>query len=212
VTDPPFRDVAGRPKGSLDGPAWDARYREANTPWDLGHGADPLRHAIEHGWVAPGRTLVPGCGAGHDARMLARSGFDVTGVDLSELALSTAQALASQEGVAVRFERADLLALPADLGPFDLVFEHACFCAIDPGLRDRYVDAVADALAPGGSLLGLFFVMEREEGPPFGATRDEIEHRFGRRFTVDRLEPAPDRHERRGDIEHLALMTRRAGG
>jgi methyl halide transferase len=209
MTDEPFRDVSGRPKRPLDASTWDARYRDDNTPWDLGHGALPLRHALTAGLVTPGRALVPGCGSGNDARLLAEFGFDVTGVDLSELALSRARALTEDAGHTIRFEQRNLLDLPDDYGPFDLVFEHTCFCAIAPDLRDLYVDAVADVLAPGGRLLGLFFVFEREEGPPFGASQAEIEHRFGRRFTVDQFGPAPDRHEERGDKEHLGLMTLR---
>ena len=31
---PPFRDVAGKPKGPLTGEAWNQRWVEENTPWE----------------------------------------------------------------------------------------------------------------------------------------------------------------------------------
>ncbi len=209
--DVPFRDVAGRPKGPLDGGAWDARWIDGNTPWDLGDASPPFRSAIAEGLVgATGRALVPGCGAGHDARLLASTGFDVTGVDLSPNAAAHARQLAEDTGVAMDVRVADLFALPEELTEFDLVLEHTCFCAIDPTRRDDYVRAVADALRPGGRLLGLFFTIEVEEGPPFGATEAEIRHRFGARFTIDIARVPTDSIAPRLGREMLFLMTRNA--
>lgn len=208
MTDP-FRDVAGRPSGPLTGDAWNERWLEDNTPWDMGYASPPFERALRDGLVPTGgRVLVPGCGSGHEARMLGRLGFNVTAIDLAPKALEKAQSLTSAEDGQIRFVQADLLALPDQISELDLVLEHTCFCAIDPGLRDDYVRAVADALRPGGRLLGLFFLIETEEGPPFGATREEIEHRFSKRFSIDHFEMPRDSHEKRLDREALFVMTR----
>jgi SAM-dependent methyltransferase len=92
----------------------------------------------------------------------------------------------------VKFEAADVLALPPHLRGADLVVEHTLFCAIDPSLRDRYVDAVADVLRPGGRLLALFWLIRTESGPPFGANEAEIRHRFARRFRFAHAERPAD--------------------
>lgn len=206
----PFRDVAGRPKGPLTGESWNQRWVDQDTPWDMGRTAPPFERAVRDGLVpVGGRALVPGCGAGHDARFLAEAGFDVTGVDLSETALARARALAAEAGTAVTYRQADLLALPDDLAGFDLVLEHTCFCAIDPERRDDYVASIAGAVRPGGHLLGLFFLFEAEEGPPFGATQEEIEHRFGAHFDVLHVERPDDSHEARQGREGLFVLRRR---
>jgi SAM-dependent methyltransferase len=211
VSEHPFKDVAGIPKGPLDADAWDGRWVEGNTPWDMGGPSPPLVGAIENGLLAPpGRVLVPGAGAGHDARFLASRGFEVTGIDLSHTAVGKARSLAAADEVEVTFEIANLLSLPSSYREFDAVFEHTCFCAIDPILRDDYVDAVADVLRPGGVLLGIFFVFVAEAGPPFGSTEAELRERFGRRFDIDVCRLAEDSAERRKGIEMLFKMTRRA--
>lgn len=205
----PFPDVAGRVGESLDASSWDERWRRAETPWDMNAPAPPLVAAVTRGDLAPpARVLVPGCGAGHDARFLASRGFRVTGVDLAPLALAKAREFAAKDGVAAEFVEADLFALPPALRGFDAVWECTCFCAIDPSRRDDYVDAVADALRPGGRLLGLFFAIAPEKGPPFGTTDAEVRHRFARRFTVDVLRPATDSHPARLGKELWAAMTR----
>jgi len=207
---PPFRDVAGRPKSPLGADHWDGRWAEGNTPWDMGHAAGPFESALTEGLIAPpGRALVPGCGAGHDARLLARAGFEVNGIDVSPRAVAHARILARAEGVAATFEVADLFALPEHLSGMDLVLEYTCFCAIDPTRRDDYVRSVAGALRPGGRLLGLFFLIEPEEGPPFGATEEEIRHRFGAHFEIDVARMPTDSHPARQGTEMLIAMTRR---
>lgn len=189
----PFCDAAGVPNRRLDATGWDERWTSKDTPWDLGRATPPIARALRDGLVRPpGRALVIGCGAGHDARAAAAAGFDATGIDLSPTAVAHAQAFAAHEKSSARFEVADLFAIPAHLRGADLVIEHTAFCAIDPTTRDRYVDAVADALRPGGSLLALFWLIRTEKGPPFGATEPEIRHRFARRFEFVHAERPAD--------------------
>lgn len=66
------------------------------------------------------RVLDIGCGTGRHAIELARRGYDVTGVDLSESQLTRAREKARAAGVAVRFEQADARRLDYR-GEFDLV-------------------------------------------------------------------------------------------
>jgi methyl halide transferase len=206
--DPPFPDAAGVASRRLDPSGWDERWVTRDTPWDLAAAAPPLVRAVRDGLVAPpARTLVVGCGAGHDARAFAAAGFDVVGVDFSEAAVARARELAAAEASRARFEVADVFALPPALVGMDLVVEHTLFCAVDPGDRDRYVDGVADALRPGGRLLALLWLIRTEKGPPFGSTEDEVRHRFGRRFRLLHAERPADSHPSRKH-ELLALFER----
>lgn len=64
----------------------------------------------------PASILDIACGAGRHAQALARRGFAVTGVDISEDAI--ARAWIASEGPSPRFVRANLLAMP-EIGRFD---------------------------------------------------------------------------------------------
>ena len=163
---------------------WNSRYEAGDTPWDKGEPHPVLADPSTHGMLS-GRVLVPGCGCGHDVRALARRGLPVTGLDLAPLALARARA-----HVPVGTESyvlGDLFDLPAGLlGSFDGVFEHTCFCAIDPPRRADYVSAVAGALRPGGRLLAVFFADPENDGggPPFGCTAEEIDDLFAGHFQL----------------------------
>ena len=69
---------------------------------------------------------------------------------------------------------------------FDWVWEHTCFCAIDPDLRPCYVEAVATALKPAGKLLLVFFLNPPNQGngPPYGVTVAELDKLFANQFTL----------------------------
>jgi len=60
-----------------------------------------------------------GCGTGRHAIELAKRGYNVTGIDLSESQLARAREKAKEAGVAIDFQKHDARALPFD-GEFDL--------------------------------------------------------------------------------------------
>ncbi len=158
---------------------WDERYREEDTPWDRGMPAPGLVDWLKKQRLDPEtRVLAPGCGRGHDAAAWAQEGFETTGMDLSELALSDARA--NYESLPnLAFFPGDFLEDAPDV-PYDLVFEHTLYCAIHPDLRDEYLHSLLRWLRPGGIFLAIHFVFPlSEEGPPFGASREEISQRFG---------------------------------
>ncbi len=168
------------PQG-LENPAqaWERRYREGRDGWELGQAAPPLASFLGSHPLAPapgdGWVLVPGCGRGHEAALLADLGFRALGLDFSAAALEEARRLHGDGGAALRWLQADLFdaqALAAGgcgPGSMDGVLEHTCFCAIDPSQRPAYLDAVASLLRPGGWLLALFWCHGRPGGPPWGS-------------------------------------------
>ncbi len=163
---------------------WNLRYAEGDTPWDKGGAHPVLRDMLVHKALT-GRVLVPGCGSGHDVRALTRLGLDVVGLDVASLAIDLARnhPSAGSEG----YVHGDLFDLPDDLrGSFDGVFEHTCFCAIDPSRRTDYARAVASALKPGGRLLGVFYTDpgNEDDGPPHGVTAEELDGFFRRDFRL----------------------------
>lgn len=193
---------------------WEQSYLEENVPWDLGEPAPPLVSLLENDELslqASSTVLVPGCGYGHDAEAWQASGFEVTGLDLSSTALKFAQKL---YGNSVRWVEGNFLDPSLVLEhSADLIFEHTCFCAIDPEQRRSYVQSTKQWLVPGGVFLGLFYMDppsrdDGEPGPPFGTSLDELRALFGEAFTITR-ERSPDHsHPDRLGCEMLIEMVR----
>lgn len=129
---------------------WDARYSESDRIWSGKPNDVLIREAAD---LAPGRALDIGCGEGADAVWLARQGWQVTGTDISGVALERAARHAEEAELADRiaWERHDLAeSFPA--GEFDLV--SACFLhSYGDFPRERILRTAAAAVAPGGVLL-----------------------------------------------------------
>lgn len=173
-------------------PDWNQHYLEGDTPWDKGEAAPPLLEWLAaHPDEPAGRILVPGCGLGHDVRALAshRPGAEVIGLDISPLAVERARGIppAGRE----RYVAGDFFRIGQGgsetsglAGAHDWIWEHTCFCAIDPAMRADYVRSAHAALVPGGQLLGVFYLDPYDEehrpgeGPPHGATLEELDELF----------------------------------
>ncbi len=154
--------------------SWNERYASGEPlPWDTGEPDPQLVGMIESGAIRPGRTLEIGCGTGTNAIFLAQRGFNVLGIDISEIAVDKARAKA--HGLC-RFEVVDILATAPPGGPFEFVFDRGCFHAFDDEHeRVRFVERVAAGLVEHGvwlSLIGSTEGAAREEGPPRRSARD----------------------------------------
>ncbi len=172
---------------------WSARYASANTPWDLGSPHPELSLRLQDGRLAPpyeGATaLVPGAGWGHDAIALARRGWNVTAVDfVGSLESQVAPQLVRLGG---RFQIANALHLDAK-EPFDLVWDHTFFCAIQPSEREEWGAKAAELVKPGGQYAALVFPVGKPaeaSGPPFGMDCDAMLATLGPFFNVCEAEP-----------------------
>lgn len=165
---------------------WEEHYQQGDTPWEKG-GPSPGLVDFLSAEPVRGRVLVPGCGYGHDVRALAATADEVIGLDISPSAVKAARKIPTVGGES--YVLGNLFDLPASLrGSFDWVFEHTCFCAIDPSLRTAYVEAVAGALQPGGHLLAVFYLdpgnKSSDEGPPFEVSVAELDRLFLPHFAL----------------------------
>jgi SAM-dependent methyltransferase len=135
-------------------------------PWHFDDPPEQLVALVEGERVSPCRALEMGCGLGSQALYLARLGFEVTGVDLSRVAVERARARAEAGGLRCRFVAAELTGDLPDLGEaFELVWDWELLHHIFPPERPAYLDNVAHLLAPGGLYLSVSF---SEEDPSFG--------------------------------------------
>lgn len=157
---------------------WQERYQTEDTPWDKGKPAPGLVDWLKIQTLDPEtRVLVPGCGRGHDASAWATAGFETTGLDLADLALTDARKKYDSLPNLAFFPGNFLDEKPQE--PYDLIFEHTLYCAIDPDRREEYARSLLNWLKPGGYFLAIHFIFPLDEdGPPFGASREEIINRF----------------------------------
>lgn len=198
-------DLAGATQS--DTAFWDHLYSDDNAGWELGRATPPLVEYFNMYTPAGLRTLVIGCGRGHEARMLARLGAQVTAIDLSPRAIAAARSLDDPTVENIEYRVADLFAPTSER--YELIVEHTCFCAIDPGRRDEYVERTADALVPGGALVGLFYAHGRGGGPPHTTSADELRRRFARRYELASLKMAERSILVRAEQELLGEFIRR---
>lgn len=127
---------------------WDKRYAVEGQLWS---GRPNGALVAEVSGLTPGRALDVGCGEGADAVWLARGGWQVTGLEVSGVALQRAARHAQDAGVPIQWVHAGLAEAELPAGSFDLV------SAQYPALL-RTPDAAAErallaAVAPGGVLL-----------------------------------------------------------
>ena len=127
---------------------WDKRYAAVENLW----AAKPNRVLVaEVEGLSPGRALDLACGEGQNAIWLATLGWNVLGVDYSEVAIEKARARAAREGVEVEFVCADLVGYEPDEAGFDLV--QVLYLHIPSDERRAILAKAAAAVAPGGTFL-----------------------------------------------------------
>ncbi|HEY1109746.1 MAG TPA: methyltransferase domain-containing protein [Opitutaceae bacterium] len=172
---------------------WDSRYRSGTTPWDLGHVPPMLARYLA---ARPGRgasVLIPGCGSGYEVAAFASAGYSVTAIDFSPPAVVRARSNLPP-ALAERVVEGDFFTYDFSAAPFDLVYERTILCALPPALWSRIVERTASLLKPGGTLVGLYFFGEKNDGPPFGLDPEEPARLFADRFAQvdDRAVPAEE--------------------
>jgi SAM-dependent methyltransferase len=166
----------------VNGPQfWTNIYKSQTPQWELEMPAPALGAVLPQIKLPKSRVLVLCSGSGEDAAHFAKQGHVVTAVDFSDEALSRA---AKKFGdLPINWVKSDIFALPEKLsGQFDLVFEHTCYCAINPDRRNDLVKVWRKVLTARGQLLGIFFVHDKPAGPPFGGSEWEVRKRLQGKF------------------------------
>jgi len=157
-----------------------ANQQEDNIPW-----AKLKPHPLLASWLqkhpSPGEgktTLVVGCGLGDDAEALAAQGFTVTAFDVSETAIAWCKQRFPHSQVT--YQVADLFAPPESwYRGFEQVIETYTIQALPLKVRSQTLEAIANFLAPGGTLLVITRTRPTEaepDGPPWPLSQSELDH------------------------------------
>ena len=100
-----------------------------------------------HAWrIQPGTALDIATGKGRNALFLAERGFNVEGVDISEIALREARKRAAEKNLTVSFRTADLDTLELPEAAYDLILNFNF-------LLRPLISKIRRALKPGGHII-----------------------------------------------------------
>ena len=182
---------------------WDARYSEQDgAKWS---GRPNGRLLVEVASLLPGRALDVGCGEGADAIWLARKGWTVTAIDVSEVALSRARVGAGHVGAEVEWICGDALATAFPEGSFALVSMQ--YPALPKAAGEAALRTLLGAVGRGGLLLAVYHdiadehrehMKSRGVDPADYVGPDDLARLLGDDFTVElhavepRIDPPPD--------------------
>ena len=135
---------------------WDERYRTGEAVPERG----PAGFLVEHRHLLParGRALDVAMGSGRNALYLASLGYDVTGIEVSGVAVERYREEAARRGLRVEAVQADLESYELPREAYDVVIDFYY-------LQRDLAPALAAALRPGGVLVFESFTREQ---PRFG--------------------------------------------
>ncbi|HYB17580.1 MAG TPA: class I SAM-dependent methyltransferase [Streptosporangiaceae bacterium] len=134
-----------------------------------------------------------------------RSGWTVTAIDISDVAVIRAREAAELAGVAVEWVCGDALQTPFPAGSFDLVSIQ--YPALPKAAGEAAVRALLDTVRPGGLLLAVYHDLTDEHrehmksrgfDPADYVDADDLGRLLGDAFTIElyavepRVDPPPD--------------------
>ncbi|MDQ1427390.1 MAG: hypothetical protein QOK39_866 [Acidimicrobiaceae bacterium] len=193
---------------------WDARYSEREGP--MWSGRPNGRLVAEVAGLMPGEALDVGCGEGADAIWLARRGWTVTAVDISDVAIGRAREAAERAGVAVEWVCGDIMLRPFPARSFDLVSMQ--YPALPKAAGEAAVRTLLDTVRPGGLLVAVYHDLDddhREEMKSRGVDpadyvgADELGPLLGEDFTIE-LHAVEPRIDPPSDTRHIGDVILRA--
>ena len=146
---------------------WDQRF--AAPEYIFGTEPNAFLRAQAERFKRGDRVLDVACGEGRNSVCLASLGCEVTGIDVSPLALAKARRLADTHGVRIDYKEADIRDWEWRPARFDAV---VCIFIqfAEPAQRTRLFEGIGTTLAPGGLLVLQGYTPKQLEyktgGPP----------------------------------------------
>jgi 2-polyprenyl-3-methyl-5-hydroxy-6-metoxy-1,4-benzoquinol methylase len=136
-------------------------------------------------------VLDVGCGTGENALYLARIGFEVTGIDIVQVAIEKSLSKAKERSMAATFLVWDALNLQELQGRFNTVIDSGFFHALPDKKRPVFVESLISVLNPGGTYFMMCF-SEHEPGSwgPRRVTQAEIRETFKKGWQINYIREA----------------------
>lgn len=166
---------------------WENRYLNNEAGWDTGAVTTPIKTYIDQLTDKSIKILIPGAGNGYEFEYLISQGFDnVFVVDFAASPLNNIKKRmpSINDNQLIKADFFDIE------GVYDLVIEQTFFCALQPDLREKYVQKMKSLLEPNGKIAGLLFQFPlTAQGPPFGGSETEYVNLFSNDFVIETMSP-----------------------
>jgi 2-polyprenyl-3-methyl-5-hydroxy-6-metoxy-1,4-benzoquinol methylase len=124
---------------------WDIIYQKnpLNTlGWELGKPRPILVKILQKGLITKGKALDICCGAGTNSIYLAKKGFQVTGIDISSIALQYALEKTREENLLIDLIKSSFVNLSFRGEIFDFIFDMGCFHHVAIDDRPSFIRGV----------------------------------------------------------------------
>ena len=157
---------------------WEEMFQKIGSLWEF----EPADSAIyarnlfaENGFQ---KILIPGVGYGRNAKPFIESGFDVTGIEISETAIR----LAREDGSDFSIHHGSVAQMPFDDSVYDGIYCYALIHLLNQSERKQFLKNCYNQLREGG--LMVFVTISKgytklyENGRPVGKDRFRIQNRL----------------------------------
>ena len=128
---------------------WEEMFRKIGTIWQF----EPANSAtFARDLFAENRLqkiLVPGVGYGRNAKLFVESGFEVTGIEISETAIR----LARENGLDFQIHHGSVTQMPFDDSVYDGIFCYALIHLLNQNERRQFLKNCSDQLREGGLMV-----------------------------------------------------------
>lgn len=119
-------------------------------------------------------VLVLGCGLGAMSTYFAKKGANVTGIDVSDLAIGAAKEYAKAKELTVEYKIMDLSKANLADKKYDLIFDaHLLHCLTGKQDRENLLKFVNESLSDEGIFLSETMVFQKQIRTPVGYSLDE---------------------------------------
>ena len=188
----------------VDHQHWLDRWREDRIGFHEASVNQHLQHWFpKYAGTSGSRVFVPLCGKALDMLWMARQGFEVLGVELSEIAIeaffeeneldyrqSRQGPFRVYETDGIRLLQGDFFDLDAaDLAGCELVYDRAALIAMEAEDRPAYYDHMLAIMPPACKMLLITLDYDPAEmrGPPFSVPTEEVMRHYQDAFQITTL-------------------------
>lgn len=135
---------------------WEEKYKQIGLLWQFEPADSAIKACDLFSENKFRKILIPGVGYGRNARLFVESGFDVTGIEISETAIR----LARENGLDFPVHHGSVTQMPFDDTIYDGVFCYALIHLLNQNERRQFLKNCYNQLRLGGIMVFLVVSME----------------------------------------------------
>lgn len=183
---------------------WESRWNNDKTGFHMQDGYESLRsHWPSMNLPPEPNVLVPLCGKSLDMLFLKDQGANVTGIEISEKAITSffienklefeishySDFIIYTSGK-IQLWQGDFMKFPKSRANFHLIYDKAALVALPPEKRASYASKLLELTHAGTLILLHHFIYPQDEmsGPPFSVGTSEVNEYFSSHFSLNLLE------------------------